>query len=275
MDYTSEKCAGCGVKFSEGDDVVVCPECGSPHHRSCFMSAGECAHAAQHGSYIWTPEAKPKTEIIPVVLDLGFKPSEPADFGIPPEESIFGVSADQAVCFINSNVSYYLPHFMLIKETGRNGFNPLCFIYPAGFFASRRMWFWAIVSVIINLILAVPSMITLLTDLNGESLLMSEAVNSFVYDNRRFVENLNDAGNALYLAVCIIFALTANRLYLNFMVRTVRRLKKQSGARLTRGQLRRAGGIRFTNIIYISAAFLIAAAFLAFTVMIVLERLAQ
>lgn len=275
MDYTNEKCASCGVKFSEGDDVVVCPECGSPYHRSCFMSAGRCAHEAQHGSYIWSLEAKPKTEIIPVVLDLGFKPPESDDFGIPPEENIFGVSADQAVCFINSNVSYYLPHFILIKETGRNGFNPLCFIYPAGFFASRRMWFWAIVSVVINLILAVPSMITLLTDLNGESLLMSEAVNSFVYDNRRFVENLNDAGNALYLAVCIIFALIANRLYLNFMVRTVRRLKKQSGARLTRGQLRRAGGIRFTNIIYISAAFLVATAFLAFTVMIVLERLAQ
>ena len=30
MKYKGEKCAACGKEFTEDDDVVVCPECGSP-----------------------------------------------------------------------------------------------------------------------------------------------------------------------------------------------------------------------------------------------------
>ena len=33
MKYTGIPCAACGKKFTAEDDVVVCPECGTPHHR--------------------------------------------------------------------------------------------------------------------------------------------------------------------------------------------------------------------------------------------------
>ncbi|MGN1348511.1 MAG: RING finger protein, partial [Acutalibacteraceae bacterium] len=33
MNYNNEICNGCGRKFSEGDDIVTCPECGTPQHR--------------------------------------------------------------------------------------------------------------------------------------------------------------------------------------------------------------------------------------------------
>ena len=30
-DYTGKKCIVCGGVFSENDDIVVCPECGTPY----------------------------------------------------------------------------------------------------------------------------------------------------------------------------------------------------------------------------------------------------
>ncbi len=50
MNYIGEKCAACGNVFTEDDDVVVCPDCGSPHHRECYKSAGKCANEDYHFS---------------------------------------------------------------------------------------------------------------------------------------------------------------------------------------------------------------------------------
>lgn len=46
--YTNVPCAHCGKPFTEEDDIVVCPICGAPHHRSCYMELGECALAAEN-----------------------------------------------------------------------------------------------------------------------------------------------------------------------------------------------------------------------------------
>jgi hypothetical protein len=46
--FTGQECPACCEKFAEGDDVVVCPDCGAPHHRLCYAENGECIHAAQH-----------------------------------------------------------------------------------------------------------------------------------------------------------------------------------------------------------------------------------
>lgn len=46
--YEGQKCPVCGAAFSAGDDVVTCPECGTPHHRACYEKNGRCANAALH-----------------------------------------------------------------------------------------------------------------------------------------------------------------------------------------------------------------------------------
>lgn len=42
------KCPVCGAEFAEGDDVVYCPDCGTPHHRECYKMAGHCVNAGLH-----------------------------------------------------------------------------------------------------------------------------------------------------------------------------------------------------------------------------------
>ena len=57
MNYTNRACRSCGEKFKEDDDIVVCPECATPHHRECWKANGQCANAALHGTdYVWTNE---------------------------------------------------------------------------------------------------------------------------------------------------------------------------------------------------------------------------
>lgn len=54
MNYTGIDCPVCNQKFSESDDVVVCPVCGTPHHRSCWSETGMCKNAEKHDEgFIW------------------------------------------------------------------------------------------------------------------------------------------------------------------------------------------------------------------------------
>lgn len=47
--YQGCKCPVCQQPFTEQDDVVVCPECGAPHHRECWAKNGGCGLAQYHG----------------------------------------------------------------------------------------------------------------------------------------------------------------------------------------------------------------------------------
>lgn len=57
--YEGSVCSVCGQTFTAEDDVVVCPVCGTPHHRDCWSENGCCANKAKHGEgYNWQPENK-------------------------------------------------------------------------------------------------------------------------------------------------------------------------------------------------------------------------
>ena len=56
MNYKGQQCAVCKKVFEEDDDIVVCPECGSPHHRQCYKELGHCANESFHAEKIeWKP----------------------------------------------------------------------------------------------------------------------------------------------------------------------------------------------------------------------------
>lgn len=50
MDYTGKKCPICSEKFKADDDIVVCPKCGAPYHRSCYEKEGRCIFLDLHRS---------------------------------------------------------------------------------------------------------------------------------------------------------------------------------------------------------------------------------
>ena len=50
MEFTEYKCPVCDKQFKKGDDIVVCRECGAPHHRKCYKKEGHCHFADKHGA---------------------------------------------------------------------------------------------------------------------------------------------------------------------------------------------------------------------------------
>lgn len=60
MIYTGYECPVCSNKFTDKDDVVVCPVCGTPHHRECWKILGHCANEEKHAEgFVWqAPELK-------------------------------------------------------------------------------------------------------------------------------------------------------------------------------------------------------------------------
>ncbi len=65
MKFTGAQCVFCHNIFDETSDVVVCPECGSPHHRECWLQEGKCANTHRHSegfNWIMPEELRPKFE---------------------------------------------------------------------------------------------------------------------------------------------------------------------------------------------------------------------
>lgn len=57
--YTGSTCPVCHKPFAPNDDIVVCPECGTPYHRACWPADGVCVNAARHGAgFEWKPDSE-------------------------------------------------------------------------------------------------------------------------------------------------------------------------------------------------------------------------
>lgn len=60
LDYKNKHCGQCGEAFKENDDIAVCPDCGTPLHRSCWT--GRCPNEERHGNgYVWSENENKNT----------------------------------------------------------------------------------------------------------------------------------------------------------------------------------------------------------------------
>ncbi|MDE7292998.1 MAG: DUF2628 domain-containing protein [Oscillospiraceae bacterium] len=63
FDYTGYECKSCKKKFEENDDIVVCPDCGTPYHRECWKQNGKCINDELHESgKSWKADIEEKVE---------------------------------------------------------------------------------------------------------------------------------------------------------------------------------------------------------------------
>ncbi len=46
--YTGCQCIACQKPLQDSDDIVVCPDCGTPYHRICYQAAGRCINEPLH-----------------------------------------------------------------------------------------------------------------------------------------------------------------------------------------------------------------------------------
>ncbi len=63
MDLKYVSCPYCQQPFTENDDVVVCPDCGTPVHRRCWAEVGHCINEDKHAEgFSWEIPYSPERE---------------------------------------------------------------------------------------------------------------------------------------------------------------------------------------------------------------------
>lgn len=289
MNYTGEMCAACGKAFTDEDDVVVCPECGSPHHRDCYDINKRCANIELHESKEkWkrnsdgtTENEEIKPETVPTFaaeasdgnsdkpydrdLSEGMNGGSRREFfegdintmlsfiGFNPDEDMGGATVKEVSQFVGTNTLYYLPIFKRMKDFGTKvSFNISCLIFPPLYFANRRMWGWAIISAALMVLLGLPDLVIMI----GQYLENSggyESVLSVIYDHKNTLQMLSQYMGMVSWLMSIVLCLFGNWFYYRYVMRSIRKIKTvcPDDSEKTR-YIMSGGGVRPINILLIT-----------------------
>lgn len=269
-----QTCPVCRAYLFEDDDVVYCPECGAPHHRDCFAAAGHCGLEHLHGTeqqydrqkYAPPPEPvkeknEPKSVCVFCKRDLeddakvcpycGRPRFSGAFFqvdllgGVPSDTDLGdGVTATAARDFVGVNPQRYIPKFACMKEGSRVSWNWMAFLFPEGWYFSRKMH--KIGALMLTLVVAAEiCTIPLLKVMN--SIVATDYMDYVNY----IAENINTIGLApiiltliagiVSLAIKIFSGLFADRFYRDY---TINRLKDKKSFEIDAdGYNRKYGGV--------------------------------
>ena len=156
--FTGSECIICQKRFTEDDDIVVCPDCGTPYHRECWAAKGKCINTSLHavggswsavqqenllrhggkvcphcqqvnppdarkcnscGGDLETEEYAGERVRIPLPNSAGMF-FEPQDpcCGLSPDEKMEEERLGDVANFVKKNTLYYVPLFRRFRDTG-------------------------------------------------------------------------------------------------------------------------------------------------------------
>ncbi len=175
--YENSVCPVCGKKFEADDDVVTCPECGTPHHRECYKSIGHCFNASLHSqNYKYERNEDPVNTptqtntqgeyYVPGGENVqGEKPRQnandtntPSVLGMPnysriygSEKTIDGESASDVAAAVSVNTPRFISVFKKLSETRKKiNWNWSAFFFGEFYMFFRKMYKQAILFMCIN-----------------------------------------------------------------------------------------------------------------------------
>ena len=263
-------CSVCHAYLFDDDDVVYCPVCGAPHHRDCYNSTGRCAFEDAHGTENqykkpdFTDEVR-KTETPPATdkvtceicgADYGGENSKCPECGAPNFKSVggafaqfdflggvdkdldlgLGVKASEAKRFVFTNTRRYIPKFAEMKLGKKAGWNWFSFLFPCGWFLSRKMYKAGIITGILSIcfsMLTIPfqtalSAYDMSTVDNYPQLFSTVLADISKIGVSVFV--LFAAGTVLQLILRLICAIFGDKIYRDYAIETIAFIKRGSDA---------------------------------------------
>ena len=270
LDYTNVECPVCKKPFTEKDDIVVCPECGTPHHRECYFSLSHCVNEEKHAEgYVFemprikqiekqilngdvfknenNNEAEPEIKVynqdenggeMPPVIStpiLGGMGQLGIDVGENPK--IADIPIDEVTAFVgvDQSSSRLIFKLAIIDKLKTVRLNFITLFFPYLWFFYRKMY--KVGALVIALMLASTLIFTNANTLNYNMKIYQlaarraqGAISVEEYNAAALELSESGTGNSEYfdmapqvlnLAIRIVFALLANKLYLEHMKKQV------------------------------------------------------
>lgn len=161
--YNEKKCDGCAEVMHEDEDIVVCPECGTPQHRECYNKNNACVNAHLHAEGFDWREAniKPEEPLKPAEATGNSAPLLNTDGGIPESalpmfnvqsividgktvstsKEFSGIRVKDALTYLQINANKYIKKF--IKNERKKNFiswNWGAFFFTPAWFFYRKLY---------------------------------------------------------------------------------------------------------------------------------------
>lgn len=260
MDINLEKenCPICKAKLFT-DEVAYCPECGTPHHKKCFLELGHCYYEEKHSEMkqsdvekIPHPKEKRSSQPEQPVSENTQKTDEKANFffrsnGIDPDEKIDGAEIKYIAPYVGYNALRYIRKFKSFVATGtKASWNWVAFFFTEYWLISRKMYIPAIIKSFLT------ALITICTNIIGID-------NVYAFAETGDFSLLNDSMFVWLIILEIIsviyqvlFAIFGDYYYKNKVVSDIAELKKNPS--LNEMDYMKAGGVNIILpiILYVS-----------------------
>lgn len=265
--FAGDLCPVCNEKFKPEDDIVVCPLCGTPHHRECYKKNGECAQNEKHSEgYRWessltnTPTSPENVENpVPPFIQNGesseahnsrdaastvFWANQQNPFDAYPKELCEGVATEEAAEFVQMNAFKYLQNFFY-QKSGKRTFNWAAFIFAPYWFFYRKLYKLGVIFLAIILAMSVvfslfPSVQQFNDDIyewqsqysDSTSLSEEEAKNAIAEAKNLCTSNiagvvLTLVANALSFGIQLFIGFKANKWYYDHTVSKIKQIKAE------------------------------------------------
>ncbi|MCQ2417354.1 MAG: hypothetical protein MJ071_06045 [Oscillospiraceae bacterium] len=271
QEYQGKPCMVCGRIFEAQDDIVSCPECGTPYHRDCWKQNGCCINQALHESgESWLHQRhdemiKEKSEQKKQEEQEQAEDRERGDgvrlingemydgvrltamdpcCGMDPEEVMDGAKLREVAEFVQTNRFYYLPLFRLMKRTGKKtSFNLTSLICPQFWFASRKMWGLAVLALLVETILTLPAAILSMNEATGVEL-------PWVDVSTALFQGIYQFSWIAVVLLSVLWGMFSNYFYYRFTVKRISSIKKSVDTEEEmHRELQRVGGTSFLNVV--------------------------
>ncbi len=237
--FENQTCPVCQRLFEADDDVVYCPECGTPHHRECYRLIGHCVNQGLHRTnYSYFEEHKAAADGDTAQLPGGFyipSPSQQEKKGdtgesangntpritmtapslLPEEyekssEMIDGESVTDIAATVRASIPRFIGIFKKQSESGKKaGWNWSAFFFGSLYFLYRKMYRQGIALLCAVVLLLMGSSLLMTKLAPDTTALMQEAVTlSAQNDAEGFTAKLMEAQSASDLpkATALVYA---------------------------------------------------------------------
>lgn len=264
--YEGLPCTHCGENFTKDSDVVVCPYCGAPYHRSCYKELGSCKFKDKHDEgYTWEvpldklpPERvtvclkcktpNPKTnlfcsnchaklsddvKVISITKEEKHDENDLSPSGEVLTGSGYGISTEEISSYVSNNSAYFLKRFKPMAAGKTNlSWNWPAFFFKFFYFFYRKMYITGLILVGLYAMLAVPSVMYTVEFIKMNSLEIFGTQLSYNAGLLNSLAAFMPTINILSIVYSIGCGLFANKLYMNKVFKDIKLVREKVKGKL-------------------------------------------